>query len=105
METKKQTAVILEQFGSPVVVKETTIPEPKDGELLVKVIASTVNPSDRLFLKGHYLTNIHPPAVAGFEGVGEIVDFKGETVKDWMGKRVSFTAKGGAWAHYAITTP
>jgi NADPH:quinone reductase-like Zn-dependent oxidoreductase len=70
----------------------------------VKVEASTVNPSDRLFLAGLYLTNVQPPSVAGFEGVGEIVAFKGESVKEWMGKRVSFTASG-AWASYAVTSP
>jgi NADPH:quinone reductase-like Zn-dependent oxidoreductase len=72
---------------------------------LVKVEASTVNPSDRLFLQGHYVTKPKLPVTAGFEGVGEVVDVKGETVKDWKGKHVCFTSQTGTWAHYTVLTP
>jgi len=45
------------------------------------------------------------PNVAGFEGCGEVINAKGENVKNWIGKRVSFSTIHGAWSNFAITNP
>lgn len=66
--------------------------------------ASTVNPSDRLFITGGYFKR-PLPTIAGFEAVGTVVDAKGEGVQAWIGKRVSFTSQKGTWSQFSITTP
>jgi len=50
MISKTRKGVVLEDFGKTPVLKEAPLPELQEGQLLVKVFASTVNPSDRLFL-------------------------------------------------------
>ncbi len=50
------------------------IPKPKDGEVLIKVMAAPINPSDlSFFKKGNYSTNNKAPCPAGFEGSGLVV--------------------------------
>lgn len=79
---------------------EAPLPEPKAGEVRVKVIASPINPSDIMFVQNLY--GIRPvfPSGAGFEGVG-VIDACGEGVNLPIGQRVSFTSIG-AWSEYAI---
>ncbi|SHL76145.1 zinc-dependent alcohol dehydrogenase family protein [Chryseobacterium polytrichastri] len=46
INTQKMKAQVLEQFGSPLTIKEIDKPEPKDHEVLVKIKASGLNPLD-----------------------------------------------------------
>jgi NADPH:quinone reductase-like Zn-dependent oxidoreductase len=72
---------------------------------LIKVEASTVNPSDRGRISGAYMP-IQLPAIMGLEGTGRVVEANGADIQNWVGKRVSFTQAGsGTWADYAISTP
>jgi NADPH2:quinone reductase len=71
METAEINAVILEKFGETPVYGKKPKPVPKEGEVLVKVEASTINPSDNLFLRGLYYPKALP-VTAGIEGVGRI---------------------------------
>ncbi len=96
-------AAIFDTAGNPfrvLEIKELPKPSPKNGEVLVKVIASPINPSDTMFVQNLY--GIRPvfPSPAGFEGVG-IIEETGEGVSLAVGTRVSFTTIG-AWAEYAI---
>jgi NADPH:quinone reductase-like Zn-dependent oxidoreductase len=97
-------AVIFEKAGAPaeiLEVKEVPLPEPKAGEVRMKVIASPVNPSDVMFVQNLYGIRPVLPSGAGFEGVG-IVDAVGEGVSVPIGTRASFTSIG-AWGEYAIS--
>lgn len=79
-------------------------PVPKHGEVLVRMLASPVNPSDLMFIRGHYTIPPQCPAVPGFEGVG-IVEASGGGLRGTLfrGKRVVVLNKrGGNWADYAI---
>jgi NADPH2:quinone reductase len=72
----------------------------------VHILASPVNPSDLLYVRGHYAgVQAHFPAPAGFEGVG-IVDAIGPEVQSLVtGQRVSVVnGQGGNWAEYAVVT-
>ncbi|MGI9350276.1 MAG: alcohol dehydrogenase catalytic domain-containing protein [Rhizobiaceae bacterium] len=81
---------------------ELTVPEPGDGEALVKVTMASVNPSDLHFIKGEYGLPRRAGVPAGFEAVGEVVK-AGKGGEALVGKRVGFFASGsGAWADYAI---
>jgi len=70
---------------------------PQPGQLLVKVDASTINPSDRLRILGAYFP-VPLPATMGLEGTGRVVEANGENVQHWVGKRISFVQIGvGTW--------
>lgn len=81
-------------------------PQPKSGELKIRVILASVNPSDRVFVQGFYGQPRVAGNSAGFEGVGEVVASGGGLIGAWLkGKRVAFVAKPGrpgTWSDYAI---
>jgi D-arabinose 1-dehydrogenase-like Zn-dependent alcohol dehydrogenase len=72
MGQEKQKAIVIKEFKQIPVFEETIIYEPKAGEVKIKVIASTINPSDRIRANGDGWV-VNPPFVGGFEGYGEIV--------------------------------
>ena len=72
----KSIAAIHRTYGNPaeVVHPETIeIPEPKKGEAVVKLVKAVVNPSDLGMIGGSYGRLRQLPAIAGREGVGEVV--------------------------------
>ena len=80
-------------------VSELPVPALKEGEALIRMKLSPVNPSDLHFIKGEYGASRVQGAPAGFEGVGEVV--AGDT--PLLGQRVSVAGAGiGAWAEYCV---
>ncbi len=100
-------AIRFEQYGEPaqvLTVQECPLPEPGKGEVRVRVLASPVNPSDLLFVRGlEPVVQPQFPSPVGFEGVG-MVDALGPQVhRPVPGQRVAiFNEKGGNWADYAV---
>src|SRR3954451_4452622 len=100
-------AVVFERFGEPAEVLrvvELPDPEPGPGEVRVRMIASPINPSDLLVVRGRYGVLPTLPATPGFEGVG-VVDKAGPGLLGrWvLGKRVAaINSRGGNWAEYAV---
>ena len=84
------------------------VPSPGRDEVLVKVAASPINPSDLAVLHGRYGFRPDPPFVPGGEGSGTVVAagpgamsryFQGERVAClWDGKR------DGTWAQYVVAS-
>ncbi|KAL4506573.1 hypothetical protein ABPG72_000144 [Tetrahymena utriculariae] len=107
MEQQKKTmrALVLEEPKKPIVLKEIGIPTPKSGQLLIKVEAAPINPSDLAFLQGHYSSNKGYPCVPGFEGSGVVVS-SGGGILGWslVGKRVAIASQTqwGTYAEYCI---
>ena len=96
-------AIVFEEVGTPSLVlklHEQPLPEPKEGEVRVRVMASPVNPSDTMFIQGMYGIRPQLPSPAGFEGMG-VIEAVGEGVSWPVGMRVSFTTIG-AWAECVI---
>lgn len=96
-------AIVFEEVGNPSLVlklHEQPLPEPKEGEVRVRVMASPVNPSDTMFIQGMYGIRPQLPSPAGFEGLG-VIEAVGEGVSWPVGMRVSFTTIG-AWAECVI---
>jgi NADPH2:quinone reductase len=100
-------AVRFAHYGEPakvLTVEDLPLPEPGAGEVRLRLLASPVNPSDLLFVRGHYAgVQPHFPSRVGFEGVG-IVDALGpHVVYPVPGQRVALIkAQGGNWAEYAV---
>ena len=72
MSENKQKAIVIKEFKQHPVLEEVDIREPKQGQVKIKVIASTINPSDRIRANGDYW-KVDPPFVGGFEGVGVVI--------------------------------
>ena len=72
MENQTQKALVVQTLGSIPVYADFDIPQPGLNEVLIKVTASTINPSDRFRVKGAYGAS-KVPFVGGLEGCGEIV--------------------------------
>lgn len=79
---------------------DVPLPQPGPGQVLVRVQAAPLNPSDLMFVQDRYGIRPQVPSGAGFEGMGTI-DAVGEGVPLSPGRRVSFSGVG-SWAQYAV---
>jgi NADPH2:quinone reductase len=80
-------------------------PEPRRGEVLVRMHAAPCNPADILYLEGRYGIDRPLPATPGFEGSGVVVASGGGLLGRWLvGKRVACGGHecSGTWAEYAV---
>jgi NADPH2:quinone reductase len=100
-------AIRFAQYGEPtqvLAVQERPLPEPGPGEVRVRILASPINPSDLLFVRGHY-AGVQPqfPAPVGFEGVGRVEALGPQVHHPAPGQRVAVVnGQGGNWADYAV---
>ena len=96
-------AVIAETPGPIDTVVIRDVPEPGElcaGEVVVRMLVSTFNPSDAVTVSGAYASRTAFPLVPGFEGVG-IIDRIGPGVPTSMlGQRVLPIGSPGAWQQY-----
>lgn len=76
--------MVLETFNQPLRMRDFPVPGLKEGEVLVKIEAAGVCGSDVHMWEGRD-PRLRLPMIPGHEGVGEIVDVKGEK-KDVYGK-------------------
>lgn len=93
--------LIFEQTGRPqdvLFLKESPIPSPKSHEVLIRVLARNINPSDIMFVRGMYGITPKLPSSAGFEASG-VVEQGDEGGKVKKGTRVLFTAIG-TWKEF-----
>ncbi|ELU05261.1 hypothetical protein CAPTEDRAFT_127074 [Capitella teleta] len=76
--SRKSLAVMYSEEGDPrrvLRLTSTPVPDPGHGEVLVRMLASPINPSDINMIQGVYPQRPpFLPAVAGNEGVGEVVE-------------------------------
>jgi len=103
----KMLAAFLEKEGGPLIVKEVRVPEPGPSEVLVKISAAPVNPSDLARLKNARHENDLTTFIPGLEGSGSVVAAgKGILPRFMMGRRVACSSaynKSGTWAEYMVT--
>ena len=89
---KTMKAVVAHEYGGPEVLKyqDAPLPEPKDDEILVRVIASGVNPAD--------------PLILGYDMAGVVVKTGANVTKLKIGDPVyAYLLWGGGWAEYCIS--
>ena len=99
----KAQAIRYHEHGKPQDVlhlEEIEVPSPGAGQVQVRLVAATINPSDFGMIGGTYGRLPDLPATAGREGVGEVVETGAGVDKALVGKRVRFP-ENGAWATYA----
>ena len=102
-------AIFYEQHGTADVLQigERPTPEPQDHEVLVEVVATSVNPIDRRLRSGElqeYITRTFP-VVPGWDLAGRIVKV-GAKVTDWqigdevLGLAFTWSVQHGSYAEY-----
>lgn len=100
------TAGVLSAFGEKIECVQKVVPFVKKGEVLVRIKAAPINPSDMALVAGRYPIPKDLPFVPGLEGAGEVVASGGGFMADFMlGKRVacSPTENGdGTWAEFMV---
>ena len=93
------------EFGKPSEVLSVTdapTPEPKDNEVRIKTILSSIHNHDLVTIKGEYGNKPELPATGGSEAVGTI-DALGKDVESFKkGQRVVVSGVQGTWAEYFI---
>jgi len=104
-ETMK--AVFLEKPGGPLIVKDVKIPKPGPNEVLIKMSAAPVNPSDLARIRNAPSDYDLATFIPGLEGSGTVMSAgKGILPHLWLGKRVTCSNEyhtSGTWAEYMVT--
>ena len=105
---KTMKAVVAHEYGGPEKLKleEVQVPEPKENEILVRVIGSGVNPADPLILNGKYAKEFgtHLPLILGYDMAGIVVKAGSKVSKLKVGDPVyAYLLWGGGWAEYCIS--
>ncbi|WP_181774759.1 zinc-binding dehydrogenase [Amycolatopsis pittospori] len=100
-------AIRVSRFGDPSVLEEveSPTPEPRAGELRVRVTAVGVGWLDTLIRRGEgpEVFGIEPPYVPGGAVAGTVEAVGAEVDETWLGKRVVTSATGGYGGGYADT--
>jgi len=99
----QQKAICHHEFGQPLDVlrlENVQQAEPQIGEVRVRLLAATINPSDYGMIGGSYGRLRELPAVAGREGVGVVEAIGRGVTSVGVGARVRFP-EAGAWQESA----
>ncbi|MFL6589135.1 MAG: NADP-dependent oxidoreductase [Chthoniobacterales bacterium] len=100
-------AIVAHEYGGADVLKyeDAPRPEPKENELLVRVIACGVNPADPLVISGVMAKQFgtHLPLIPGYDVAGVVETTGGKVTKFKKGDSVyGYALFGGGWAEYAV---
>ena len=103
-------AVVVHEYGGPEVLKyeDAPKPEPKENEMLVRVIAAGVNPVDDGLRSGHYSKYFgpKPPFTPGGDIAGVVEKAGAKVTKFKVGDAVYAYLdldRGGGYAEYTVT--
>ncbi|CAK4083229.1 unnamed protein product [Aphanomyces euteiches] len=99
---KKVDSYQQDDINSCFEVREVDVPELKEGEALVKVECSPINPSNLNIIIGSYnsATQVPFPRTLGIEGSGTVVATNSPAAT--VGQRVAIFLKKGVWAEYVV---
>ncbi len=105
MTNETMHAIQIEDYGGPEVLKyvEAPIPQPGEGQVLIRVHAAGVNPADSKFRAGH-MKQFRPltmPWTPGLEAAG-VVEAVGPGVTGFRPGEAVFGAISGSYAEYAV---
>ncbi|GAB3211475.1 zinc-dependent alcohol dehydrogenase family protein [Marinactinospora endophytica] len=99
-------AALAREPGPPPSVVDVVEVEPgaldEGGSVRLRMLASTVNPSDLVTISGAYASRTRYPFVPGFEGVGEVVEVGEDAPRELLGRRVLPLGTAGNWQEYKV---
>jgi NADPH:quinone reductase-like Zn-dependent oxidoreductase len=107
---QEMNAAVLSAYEGPggLRVQRRPVPKPWKDEVLVKMAASPINPSDLAVLHGRYGFRPAPPFVPGGEGSGTVVAVgPGAMGRYFQDGRVAClwdSKRDGAWAQYMVAS-
>jgi NADPH:quinone reductase-like Zn-dependent oxidoreductase len=99
-------AALLAEANGPLHHRTLPTPTPGPGEVVVKMAAAPINPSDLGVLRGSYGSERSLPIIPGNEGSGTVVRAgPGWLGRLLLGRRVACAPAGGdgTWAEYMLT--
>ncbi|CAH0563454.1 unnamed protein product [Brassicogethes aeneus] len=98
--------LVYSEYGDPIKVIQRAnedISDPKDGEVLIKMLAAPVNPADINTIQGKYPSKPPLPAVPGNEGVGKVEKVGGGVTDICVGDHVvPLTNNLGTWRTHLL---
>lgn len=103
MEAK---CIICRDFGRPqevLRVEQKKVEPPRDDEILVRMLARPINPSDLIPVSGSYAHRISLPHIPGYEGVGIVEQVGPLAPRHLVGARVLPLRGEGTWQEYVRT--
>src|SRR4051812_26653678 len=101
---KQMTAIEITMPGGPEVLRpvQRAVPQPSDGEVLIRVDAAGVNRPDVLQRRGHYPPPPGASDIPGLEVAGTIVEVGGGVTRWAVADRVCALVAGGGYAEYCV---
>ena len=98
------TAIEIAEPGGPEVLRAASVtrPDPKAGEVLIKVAAAGVNRPDVLQRKGHYPPPAGASPLPGLEVAGTVVAAAPDVTAPRIGDQVCALVTGGGYAEYCV---
>lgn len=111
----KGTYLNITEFGTPqevIHIASKELKQPPENDVLVRMIARPMNPSDLIPIRGAYAHRIALPHIPGYEGVGIVEEVGSSVSQSLVGQRVSPLRGEGTWqefvqtpAKYAVPVP
>jgi NADPH:quinone reductase-like Zn-dependent oxidoreductase len=107
VQSATMKAVIVHEYGGPEVLKFEDVPrpEPKENQVLVKVIAAGVNPVDAMIRSGKYAKFFGTtlPLIPGYDIAGIVEKTGAKVTKLKVGDSVyAYPMWGGGYAEYDV---
>lgn len=105
MSNQTMQAALINEYGGPeqIVLKSVPRPEPKPGEVLVRLKAAGVNPADWKIREGYFkqFMPLQFPWIPGIEGAG-VVEAVGEGVITLKPGQAVYGPINNSYAEYAV---
>jgi len=100
-------ALVFEEFGEPadvLALREVPRPSPGPHDVRVRIIASPVNPSDLMTIRGTYGKRPRLPATPGYEGVGVVESSGGDILGRYLQNQLVAVPnrRTGNWCDYVV---
>src|ERR1700759_4296812 len=91
------------ELGGPqsLKIEETPTPQPKEGEVRIRVQAVGLNRAEALYVRGQYLEQPRLPSGLGYEAAGIIEAVGPDVDRTWIGHKIA-TVPGFSHNDYPV---